>query len=158
MITKQQLGEALVRLTSDVETETLQLVEQYRERGDQSPAAIALVKHALDTPHRARAQIQGWMQRADASRGAGTAAGWMQQALAAVGSARTFSQINADLAALEALMQPIADDLLSGNPPTWDTVADRIEAALAGSLVDEALDYRRLPIANDYRTILNERF
>lgn len=150
-MSKRAIGEAMLRLPADVEAETAELVEQYRDRGDQSPAAVALIKHALDTPHRARAQIQAWIDRHDARHG--SAVTFLGEAVELAGG--TLQQINQSLQELEADFRPIVDAVLNG--AQWDDVADAIEAALAEGQ-GEPLDYRRLPLPADYRTVLGEPY
>lgn len=153
MSRKTEIGAAVVALRDDVVRHTLQLVQQYREAPERLKPA--LIKQAVDTPHRARAQLQAWMNEFS-SAARTTAQDFLTECLAAVGANKTLADINSELQALESqaevLVQKVKDDKW-----TWEQVADAIEEQFANE-PDVRFDYRTLPIPKDYKTIWGDKY
>jgi hypothetical protein len=144
-----EIGAAIDELGDDVKRRAVALVGQYRRRG-----SVATLKQAVDTPHRARAQLTAWIADYNSRNGAGSAQTFLAQCLTAAGSTKTLGQVNAELAALEAQAQNVVDRVATDGW-TWEQVASAIEAQIAPDPA-EAFDYTRLPIPAGYVTVWNE--
>lgn len=149
MTTKRNIGEALESLTDDVKRDTLSLVQQYRSSDDRMKES--LMRQAIDTPHRARAQIAAWIAGYDAVHGSGSAVAFMNECLTAAGSTTTLADINTALAALEAQAQTIVDNVLGGW--TWARAATAIETALTPPAELPPFSYSELPLPAGYITV-----
>lgn len=151
---KQAIGRALASLIDDVSEQTLSIVKQYRSAEERMRPS--LIKQAVDTPHRARAQIQAWMESHDAERSPGAAQTFLSECLVAAGSTMTLAQINAALSSVEAKAQTLIDHVVNDGW-TWDQVAAAIEAAIGWEEVKE-FTYMKLPIPDDYVTVWGEQY
>jgi len=145
---KIAVGNAIASLVDDVKQLALSLVQQYRA----APLAYqpSLMRQAVDTPARARAQLQGWMTRYDSTRSAGEAQALLVECLALVGP-DTLAQINAALAALEAQALVLVGHV-TNDGWTWDQVATAIESAIGWESIDD-LSFDVLPIPSNYITV-----
>lgn len=148
---KAQIGLALDQLTSDVKDTVLDLVADARTKPE--PYKTALMKQAVDSPHRARAQLEAWIADYEARNGTGSAAAFLQQCLVAAGSAKSLAQINTAVANLETGAQAYVTQRNGG--ATWEQIATSIEAQIERD-PSEAFDYTRLPIPVGYLTVWNE--
>ena len=146
---KLAIGTALDQLTADVKTNALRLVSQARAQPE--PYTTALMKQAVDTPHRARAQIMAWLVEYNVKNGAGTAQTLLQQCLTAAGSTATLASIDAALAVLEAQCLVLVNHV-KNDGWTWVQVATAMEAAIPAVPV-VAFDYSQLPIPAGYVTV-----
>lgn len=150
-----QIGSALAALVDDVKANTADLVRQYR--AVDAPAMvkarheIALLKQAVDTPHRARAQVAAWVAGYNGRNGAGKAAEFLNACLAAAGSSATIAQIDAELAALEAQALVIVGRV-NNDGWTWEQVAGAIESQFQRA-TSEHFDYSRLPLPAGYTDV-----
>lgn len=143
------IGEALDGLSDDVITHARLLVAQYREF-----AVIGVLKQAVDTPHRARAQVTAWIAGYNAANGAGTAQTFLASCLTAAGSAKTLATIDNAIAAIEAQCLVLVNHV-NNDGWTWDQVATAIEGAVSVPASVE-LSYSQLPIPNGYTTVWGE--
>lgn len=146
---KTDIGAALDDLTSDVIRLTLDLVRQYRISGN-----AGVLKQAVDTPHRARAQIAAWISSYNAANGANSAQTFLASCLAAVGSASTLSQIDSALSALESQALALVNHVKSDGW-TWNQVASAIESAISAPSAVQ-FTYASLPIPAGYTTVWSE--
>ncbi len=142
----QDIGAALDDLTNDVVSQTLSLVWQYRV--SKNPGVL---KQAVDTPHRARAQIAAWIADYNSRNGAGTAQTFLAACLTAAGSSKTLQQIDTALAALESQCLVLVNHV-KNDGWTWAQVATAIETGIAKP-VYESLSYAALPIPAGYVTV-----
>lgn len=149
---KAQIGAALDQLIADVRDDVLGLVSEARRQPE--PYKTALMKQAVDTPHRAQAQLAAWIAAYNARNGGSGAATFLASCLVAAGSAKTISQLNADLEALAAQAQTLVTNVQT-NGWSWDQVATAIEAQIEPEPA-ESFDYTRLPIPAGYVTVWNE--
>jgi hypothetical protein len=138
-------------LVDEVKAETLRLVSGYRGAPDKHREI--LIKQAVDSPHRARAQLQGWIDRYDATHGSGAAQTLMSACLLEVGGP-TLAEINSDLALLEQSAQALVDRR-NNDGWTWTQIASAIESSITKEDVVE-FEYGRLPIPQGYLTIWGE--
>jgi hypothetical protein len=143
---KLEIGLAVDSLPNDVRRNAANLVRQYRRRG-----LVELLRQAVDTPSRARAQFAAWISEYNARNGAGTAQTFLAECLVAAASPTTLAQINSDLAAIEMAAQAIVTRV-TNDGWTWEQVAVAAEAAFASAII-ESFDYSRLPIPAGYRTV-----
>lgn len=143
---KREIGEALDNLAVDVRRHVLSLTAQYR-----ASALSSTLKQAVDTPHRARAQISAWIVEYNSRNGAGTAQTFLASCLAAVGSTKTLATIDASLTALESQAQTLVNHV-TNDAWTWAQVASAIEAQIAPPTI-ESLSYDSLPIPAGYVTV-----
>lgn len=148
---RASIGNALDQLTADVKDHARALATQ--SRAQPQPYKAALLKQAVDTPHRARAQVQAWIVAYNAANGAGTAQTFLAQCLTAAGSSKTLAQIDNALAALETQAQTVVTNVAQGW--TWDQVADWIEANVSPD-ANPGFTYERLPIPANYTTVWGE--
>jgi len=153
-----EIGAALDRLVADVKAQAVDLVRQYRSV-DAPPIVravyeISLLKQAVDTPHRARAQIAAWIAEHNARNGAGAAQTFLAQCLAAAGSAKTLATIDAEIVAMESQAQVVVGRV-ANDGWTWQQVAVAIESAMA-SPPESDFTYTRLPIPSGYTTVWGE--
>lgn len=149
-MSQADIGRALDTLADDVKRHVIDLVGQYRDAD-----TVGTLKQAIDTPHRARAQIAAWIAGYDARNGAATATTFLNDCLAAAGSAKTLPDVNAELAALEAQAQTLVDNVNGGW--TWEQAADAIEAQLAPD-PEDVFDYSRLEIPDGYITVWGDPY
>lgn len=143
---QRQIGEALDELTQHVIEHVRDLTRQYRVH-----KLPGLLKQAVDTPHRARAQVAAWIATYNASNGAGQAQAFLSACLVAAGSTRTLAQIDAALAALESQAQVLVGRVRNDGW-TWDQIASAIEAQFTPP-ASERFTYADLPIPAGYTTI-----
>ena len=150
---KADIGNAIDSLGNDVRAHVRDLVSQYRKFSDQS-FAPTLMKQALDTPHRAQAQIAAWIADYETRNGAGTAAAFLSSCLTAAGSAKTLAQVNADLAALVSQAATLVSNVQTKGW-LWDRVATAIETQV-NPTAEERFSYAELPIPDGYTTVFGE--
>lgn len=146
---QKEIGLALDRLSEDVKEHSVDLVHQYRASG-----LIGVLKQAVDTPKRARAQIQNWMQEYDSKNGSGSAQSFLSACLTAANSTKTLTNVNSELAALETQAQTIVNNI-QNNGWTWDQAATAIENSIGN---EETFTYSELPIPEGYITIWGEPY
>lgn len=146
---QREIGEALDGLSADMIARTVELTRQFRAH-----ALIGVLKQAVDTPHRARAQIAAWIVDYNQRNGAGAAQTFLAQCLTASGSAKTLAQIDSALSAAEAQAQILVGHV-NNDGWTWDQVASAIEAqfTLAPGV---SFEYARLPLPAGYTTVWGE--
>jgi hypothetical protein len=150
---KADIGAAIDSLGSDVRALVLDLVRQYRANAG-APYAIAVLKQAVDTPHRVQQQVAAWMAAYETRAGAGTAQPYLASCLTAAGSSKTLGAVNADINTLAMQAQALVNHV-KNDGWTWDQVASAVEAQFAAPWEPE-LDYRKLPIPENYRTVWDE--
>lgn len=158
---QHEIGAALDHLADDVRQQELNLTAQYRAVSTSAEIPlihkdrmrIALIKQAVDTPHRARAQLQAWITAYNAANGEGTAQTFLAACLKAGGSVKTLASINAELAAIEAQAQTVVTNVAGGW--TWDQAAAAVESAPSVA-ADSDFSYDRLPIPGGYVTVWGE--
>lgn len=158
-MTKRDIGEALDSLAEDVRQQMLALTRQYREMTwppmVEQMYKIALIKQAVDTPRRAKSQIQNWITQYNSRNGAGTAQTFLQECLTAFGSSKTLASINAEITIGETFAQGLVNNV-NNSGWTFDQVAAAIEARVSPPLPEEAFTYQRLPIPAGYVTVWGE--
>jgi hypothetical protein len=147
---KREVGEALDRLESDVRVNARDLVAQYRK----FPANFGVLKQAVDTPRRARAQISAWISAYNAANGAGTAQTFLASCLTVAGSTKTLASIDTALASLESQAQALVNHR-NNDGWTWDQIAAAVESGVSLP-TDADLSYDRLPIPAGYTTVWGE--
>jgi hypothetical protein len=140
------------QLVSQVKDDVREAVTQARAQS--GPHTAALMKQALDTPHRARAQVAAWISGYNSRNGAGSAQAFIALCLQAAGSTATLQSIDAALATLEAQALVLVNRVRNDSW-TWARVATAIDAQVAPD-PDEPFDYTRLPIPDGYRTVFDE--
>lgn len=158
MTRKADIGEALDRLATDVEQLVFDLVKAYRESDHVSILAEDLMKQALDTPRRAKAQILDWISRFDARDGKADGAGllFLAECLNAAGSTKTIASINAEITALENRTRTLVTNRTRTTDPwTWEQVADAIDGNFSKE-PEEVFDFRSLPVPKGYVTVWGE--
>lgn len=143
---KEAIGKAFDSLPQDVRKYVRRLISQYRENGYEE-----LVRQAVDTPARARAQVQGWIDSYDARNGPGAAVTYLGEALALAGSTESSASIDARIASIEAQAATMVDNV-NNNGWTLAQVATAIEGAIQPE-PEEIFDYRVLPVPSDYVTV-----
>jgi hypothetical protein len=143
---RREIGAALDVLTDDVVLRVRELTRQYRDFG-----LPGVLKQAVDTPHRARAQITAWAVGYNQRNGANTAVPFLDACLTAAGSTKTVAQIDAALATLESQAQVLVSRV-NNSGWTWEQVASAIEAAFAPP-PSEQFTYADLPIPAGYTTV-----
>src|SRR5690606_1192739 len=111
---------------------------------------------AVDTPRRARAQLQEWMRVFNAGSRQQTAQDFLTSALQAAGIEKTLAEVNSELAALESQAETLARRVTQ-DKWTWDQIADAIEESLAPE-PEVTFSFRELPIPQDYKTIWGDFF
>jgi hypothetical protein len=149
------IGRALDALADDIRALMLDLVRQSR-MVDAPPMMravyeIDLIKQAVDTPYRARAQIAAWIASYNA-RHSGGAQAFLNSCLAAAGSAKTIVDVSAELAEIEAQAQVLVARV-NDDGWSWEQVAAALEAQAPP---EEELSFRSLPIPKDYVTVWGE--
>lgn len=149
---KRDIGIALDNLTEDVKTQTLWLVQSYRDSAG-AFNQTDLIKQAVDSPARARAQVQQWIVAYNAKNGAGTAQVFLAECLTAAGSVKTVQSIDAELSGLQAQAQTVVNNVAGGW--TWDQAATAIENAIVVQ-TDEDFSYLQLPVPDGYITVWGE--
>lgn len=148
---RRQIGDALDHLSQDVRRLVLSLISQYRRFG-----LSECVRQAVDTPTRTRAQIAAWMADYDARNGAGAAQTFLGQCLFESGSSRVLSDINDELAALEAQAMVMVDNV-ENQGWTLDDVAAAIEEQVQME-AEEQFVFSKLPIPDGYVTVWGDPY
>lgn len=152
MSRKAEIGVALDELANEVVIQVLSLVTQYRNP-EFSHLSEDMIKQAVDTPQRAKAQITEWIDLYDARPGNSPGDGqtFLNECLTAAGSAKTVGSINTEITTLETQAQTLVDNV-NNSAWTWDQVADAIEAQFARE-AEEEFSFRQLPIPSGYTTV-----
>lgn len=158
-MTRAEIGAALDSLAEDVRQQMLSLTKQYREMVFTPISAqvhrIALIKQAVDTPRRAKAQITNWISQYNARHGAGSAQTFLQACLTEYGSSKTLASITAEITTGETFAQGLVNSV-NNSGWTFDQVASAIEAQIAPPVADEPFTYQILPIPEGYVTAWGE--
>jgi hypothetical protein len=149
-VRRADIGAELDALDANVREGVQDLLRQY-QRFNQP----ALLKQAIDTPRRTRAQLAAWIARHDAARSNGAAVAFLASCLTAAGAARSLAQINQALVTLETAAQQLI--ALRNGGATWDAVATACATAFTPSAPEsEDFAFRGLPVPPAYVTAWGE--